>query len=231
MRLLLLANRQQTSEFNARLAPQMPLRELEEAGDLDVTNTTALAERCRGFDALISLGEGLVHPSVAPSTGFVVISGCPLLHPQPWVEATRSGTAPAYARMNTWPGFINKPLWEMALPFAAHQEAVEQLLTAMGIEARFVENRAGFVAPRVIAQIINEACYTVQEGTATEADIDLAMQLGVNYPQGPFAWAAHIGWQNVERLLNELWEENHDPRYKTAAYLRKKALQARLQTL
>ena len=42
-------------------------------------------------------------------------------------------------------------------------------------------DRVGMVTPRVMAMIINEAYFTVQEGTATKSDIDLGMQLGTNY--------------------------------------------------
>jgi 3-hydroxybutyryl-CoA dehydrogenase len=45
-----------------------------------------------------------------------------------------------------------------------------------------VEDRVGMVTPRVIFMIINEACCTLQEGTASMKDIDTSMKLGTNYP-------------------------------------------------
>ena len=50
--------------------------------------------------------------------------------------------------------------------------------------------------------IINEAYYTVQEGTASREDIDLGMKLGTNYPMGPFEWSQAWGLNNIYELLH-----------------------------
>ncbi len=46
---------------------------------------------------------------------------------------------------------------------------------------------------RVIGSIVSEAVYAVQDGVAARDDIDLAMQLGTNYPIGPISWGTEIG--------------------------------------
>ena len=70
-----------------------------------------------------------------------------------------------------------------------------------------VDDRVGMVTPRIIFMIINEAYFTVQEGTAGKADIDQGMKLGTNYPYGPFEWSDRIGLQHVYELLEAVYED------------------------
>ena len=80
------------------------------------------------------------------------------------------------------------------------------------------------VTPRIIFMIINEACYTVQEGTATMDDIDRAMKLGTNYPYGPFEWADLIGVNDIYETLASIYEDTKDERYKICSLLKSKYL-------
>ena len=68
--------------------------------------------------------------------------------------------------------------------------------------------------------IINEAFYTVQEGTAVAKDIDTAMKLGTNYPKGPFEFLKLMGIKNVYNALNAVYNDTHDERYKVCALLK-----------
>jgi 3-hydroxybutyryl-CoA dehydrogenase len=68
--------------------------------------------------------------------------------------------------------------------------------------------------------IINEAYYTVQEGTANRDDIDQAMKLGTNYPMGPFEWCKKIGITDVYETLEALYNDTHDERYKICSLLK-----------
>lgn len=73
----------------------------------------------------------------------------------------------------------------------------------------------GFIFPRTIVQIINEAYFALEEGVATKEDIDRAMKFGVNYPKGPFEWAK--GKETfVRTLLTELLEKTQDLRYRSS---------------
>lgn len=72
--------------------------------------------------------------------------------------------------------------------------------------------------------IINEAYYTVQEGTASRLDIDQAMKLGTNYPYGPFEWCQRIGIKHVYELLEAVYEDTHDERYKICSLLKREYL-------
>jgi len=61
----------------------------------------------------------------------------------------------------------------------------------------------GFIFPRTIVQIINEAYYALGEKVASKEDINRAMKFGVNYPKGPFEWSEGRELY-VTTLLNEL---------------------------
>ena len=124
---------------------------------------------------------------------------------------------------NGLPGMFNKPLLEITSLEA--DPWVQQTCDQLGSDFRLVEDRIGMVTPRVVCMIINEAFYTVEEGTATEADIDLAMKLGTNYPAGPFDMASTIGVQLVCQLLEALLLETGNIRYSVCPLLKKRSLE------
>ena len=122
------------------------------------------------------------------------------------------------------PTLLNRPLLEVSLCHEADREKLAETCVALGTDYRIVEDRVGLVTPRVICMIINEACFTVQEGTATMPDVDLGMRLGTRYPRGPFAWANAIGVGRVYAVLEALWQDTHDERYKVCPLLKRQAL-------
>jgi 3-hydroxybutyryl-CoA dehydrogenase len=77
----------------------------------------------------------------------------------------------------------------------------------------------GFIFPRTIVQIINEAHFTQEEEVASKIDIDRAMKFGVNYPKGPFEWS-HGREVYVLTLLNELFQKTKDKRYIASQLIR-----------
>ena len=122
------------------------------------------------------------------------------------------------------PTLFNRSLLEVSLYHEADREQLAETCAALGTDYRVVADRVGLVTPRVICQIINEACFTVQEGTATMQDVDLGMKLGTNYPHGPFAWANAIGVARVHAVLEAMWDDTHDERYKVCSLLKRQAL-------
>jgi 3-hydroxybutyryl-CoA dehydrogenase len=78
------------------------------------------------------------------------------------------------------------------------------------------------VLERVVAQLVNEACFATEEGVAAPAEIDTAVKLGLNHPRGPFEWARELGAERVEAILDALGAED-GPRYRVAPYLRRLA--------
>ena len=119
------------------------------------------------------------------------------------------------------PTFFNRELLEVSLRSTNQRTDLEKICQLLSTDFAVVDDRVGLVTPRIICMIINEAYYTVQEGTASRADIDLAMKLGTNYPFGPFEWCKKIGIENVYQLLNTVYHDTHDERYKICALLKR----------
>jgi 3-hydroxybutyryl-CoA dehydrogenase len=126
--------------------------------------------------------------------------------------------------INAWPGCLAAEPWELSVATDDALERLEAATAALGIRYLRVADRVGMVTPRVISMIINEAYYTLQEGTASKADIDAGMKLGTNYPQGPFAWAQEIGLQEVRALLEAMYADTQDPRYKLCPLLKTESI-------
>jgi 3-hydroxybutyryl-CoA dehydrogenase len=126
--------------------------------------------------------------------------------------------------INALPTFLSQSKWELSLYRRFEMPELEKLMKAFGIDFVPVEDRVGLVKARIIFMIINEACYTLQEGTASIEDIDMAMKLGTNYPFGPFEWCDRIGITSVFETLAAIYEDTKDDRYKICPLLKTKYL-------
>jgi 3-hydroxybutyryl-CoA dehydrogenase len=69
--------------------------------------------------------------------------------------------------------------------------------------------------------LINEAADALYYGVATKEDIDLAMTKGVNYPKGLLKWADEIGIEKILSILEKLYSEYSEDRYRPSVLLRK----------
>jgi 3-hydroxybutyryl-CoA dehydrogenase len=119
--------------------------------------------------------------------------------------------------------FLNRDVLEVVVPRNGSVQELETVCQALGTAFQVVDDQVGMVSPRVIGMIINEAYYTLYEGTATREDIDLAMKLGTNYPYGPFEWAERIGLKNLVALLDAVHQNTGDDRYRVCPLLIEKA--------
>lgn len=126
--------------------------------------------------------------------------------------------------INTLPTFIGNDVWEVSLFRKFETADLDKVMKLLNIKWLPVEDRVGMVKPRVIFMIINEACYTLQEGTASIEDIDTSMKLGTNYPFGPFEWCDRIGITHVFETLTAIYEDTKDERYKVCPLLKSKYL-------
>jgi 3-hydroxybutyryl-CoA dehydrogenase len=126
--------------------------------------------------------------------------------------------------INALPGFINRSLQEISLPAGADKVFFEQISGKTGMQAEWVGDRVGMVSPRILCMIINEAYYTVQEGTASRKDIDTGMKLGTAYPLGPFEWSEKIGLKTVYEILDALYADTREERYKICPLLKTEAI-------
>ncbi len=102
---------------------------------------------------------------------------------------------------------------KIEIHFREKSEVVTAKLKELGfspVETTIVS--CGFVFPRTIVQIINEAHFALEEEVASREDINRAMKFGVNYPKGPFDWSDGKE-EVVKTLLRELLSKTNDKRY------------------
>ena len=84
-----------------------------------------------------------------------------------------------------------------------------------------VAEAPGFVVNKILIPMINEAVGLVETGVASVEDIDKAMQLGANHPMGPLALGDFIGLDVCLAIMETLYNETGDSKYRPALLLRK----------
>jgi 3-hydroxybutyryl-CoA dehydrogenase len=119
------------------------------------------------------------------------------------VDTLKKMDAP-FTRINGWPGFLRRSVVEASTNNDSAKNSVQNIFSCLGKKVEWLPDTPGFVTARVIAMIINEGWFALDENISTREEIDAAMRLGTNYPQGPFEWCEKIGIKNVHALLNEL---------------------------
>ncbi|MDA0666882.1 MAG: 3-hydroxyacyl-CoA dehydrogenase NAD-binding domain-containing protein [Planctomycetota bacterium] len=92
---------------------------------------------------------------------------------------------------------------------------------AIGKTVGVSEDYAGFVANRILMPMLNEAAFTLYEGIATREDIDTIMKLGMNHPMGPLALADFIGIDVCVNILDYLYEQFGDSKFRCAPNMRR----------
>ena len=109
---------------------------------------------------------------------------------------------------------VTEPRW---------RDLAHALLAADGTPVTVIADSPGFIAQRVVATIVNIGCDIAQQGIASPADIDAAVELGLAYPRGPIAWGDHLGAARVLAILNALHGFYRDPRYRPSPWLTRRA--------
>src|SRR5256886_7980900 len=98
---------------------------------------------------------------------------------------------------------------------------IKELCTKLGKDAVEVKESPGFVVNRLLVPMMNEAFNLLQEGVASAEDIDKAMKLGTNMPMGPFELADYTGLDIGLDVMEVLFRETGDPKFRPSTLLRK----------
>jgi 3-hydroxybutyryl-CoA dehydrogenase len=91
-----------------------------------------------------------------------------------------------------------------------------------------VNDAPGFVSNRVLMPMINEAVFCVYEHVATPESVDTVMKLGMNHPMGPLALADLIGLDTCLAIMEVLYKDFADSKYRPCPLLRKMVAAGRL---
>ncbi|SIT43449.1 3-hydroxybutyryl-CoA dehydrogenase [Paraburkholderia ribeironis] len=97
--------------------------------------------------------------------------------------------------------------------------AVVGAMQAAGYSVVPVADVAGMIVMRTVAMLVNEAADAVNQGVCTAADLDLAMEKGVNYPVGPLKWADEAGVTLFNTVLKNLCAHYGEDRYRVSPLL------------
>ena len=113
----------------------------------------------------------------------------------------------------------------MTSPITApkYRDAAHGLFASDGVPVICAHDSPGFIAQRIIAMIVNIGCSVAQNQTATPADIDKAVTLGLNYPHGPLAYGDRLGPDRILKVLSNMQRITGDQRYRPTLWLSRRA--------
>ena len=100
-------------------------------------------------------------------------------------------------------------------------EKIKEISVSIGKTPVQVKEAAGFVVNRILIPMINEAVGIYADGVADVEGIDTAMKLGANHPMGPLALGDLVGLDICLAIMNVLYTETGDSKYRPHPLLRK----------
>ena len=100
-------------------------------------------------------------------------------------------------------------------------DAIKKIAEEIGKTPVQVNEAAGFVVNRILIPMINEAAFIKMEGVSDIAGIDTAMKLGANHPMGPLELGDFIGLDICLAIMDVLYKETGDSKYRACPLIRK----------
>ena len=97
---------------------------------------------------------------------------------------------------------------------------VMSLVTLLDKQYVVSSDYPGFISNRILMPLLNEAMLALEQGISTKEDIDKTMKLGMNHPMGPLELADFIGLDVTRDIMEVLYREFGDHRYKPPIILR-----------
>lgn len=107
-------------------------------------------------------------------------------------------------------------------------EKIKQICERIGKVPIEVKEASGFVVNRILIPMINEAINVFDAGTASAEDIDTAMQLGAAHPIGPLHLADLIGLDICLAIMQVIYSDTQDEKYRPASLLEKMVAEQKL---
>ena len=192
------------------------------------TAAEALAERLETGSLSFSRAPNSDAPKEVPlGDGRIAEIGCATLY----VTDGRSATRRAFESGNANTVLIDLALdyskaTRLAIAVAARcePEAMRSaigLLQAAGFAVSRLADIPGLAVMRTVAMLANEAADAVNQGVCSAAAADSAMRLGVNYPQGPLAWADQVGLPTIRNVLANLGASYGEDRYRVSPLIQR----------
>lgn len=169
-------------------------------GDIVWIENISQLQQYQSADAIIDLLYDASHQPILENLlpALIIINS---------VEQTLQETNNSFIRINGWNTFLRSSIIEASIAKEENKAKAQEVFSLFNKNLEWVPDHVGFITPRIISMIINEAFIALKEGVSTKEEIDTAMKLGTNYPYGPFEWAEKIGVRKVESLLNKLRQE------------------------
>ncbi len=103
---------------------------------------------------------------------------------------------------------------------ATYQTACE-VGTKLGKEVVTAKDSAAFIVNRALLPFLNEAIFILFEGVGSPEDVDKAIKLGLNHPMGPLELCDFVGLDTLLAVLDVMYKEFGDPKYRACPMLRK----------